>query len=123
MALIESSSGAKKRIHDLLTLHGDVSALHERNGEAGSSGFFDHASCHDCAAVASLAYDCAAHYERVSQQTIEVSKRLSNVVEIRERVKDLWTYQLEKREQEKQEKAEAEAELQRKDREDSGKDE
>ena len=86
---------SRDRICNLLTYHGDLA------GDEASSmdTSFDHSLCHDCRAVADITEDCARHYERVSKQTIEVSGRLSMVVEIRERVKDIWESQIEKQRQ------------------------
>ena len=92
-ATSDSSQLARNRICDLLTYHGDLF----EDAAAASETSFDHMLCHDCGSVTNLTYDCAEHYERVSKQTIEVSRRLSMVVEIRERVKDIWVRQLERR--------------------------
>lgn len=85
---LENSRIHKKALQDVL--HGDGYSLMPETETT-----FNHADCHDCLAVCEMSKVCSEHYSRVASHVAEMTKRLSTVVEIRERVKDIWTAQRE----------------------------
>jgi len=70
-----------------------ILAVLKSNGEKVPDALvtdFDHQSCKDCMLVCDMTVQCAEQYETIAPQAMETSRRLSNVVEIRERVRDIW---------------------------------
>jgi hypothetical protein len=51
---------------------------------------YDHHNCHDCSCGSDLALDCHEHFEILSVQGIKMTQRLSSLVELREKIIDLW---------------------------------
>ena len=51
---------------------------------------YDHSNCHDCGCGSSLAFDCNEHFEELSAKFLILSKKLASLIEVREKMKDMW---------------------------------
>jgi hypothetical protein len=91
LALSDVSTARRKLCHLLHIDEGQEIGQGNGTDDIHSSDVkFDHKQCHDCYASSSLTSDCAEHLQRVTADTIEITRRLTMVVEIRERVRDIW---------------------------------
>ena len=51
---------------------------------------YDHSNCHDCSCVPELTLDCVQHFNKLSSQNMQMTKRLQSIIGLREQIMEFW---------------------------------